>query len=416
MKIKILHICVADSEGGAAIASNRLSKLMNEDELISSKMLVLTKNTSDENIFQIKSLLRFISRTKNYLNNLFNDFKKSYGLISFSFLGNDLSSNYLVKKADVIYIHWINNGFISLNGLEKIISLRKPIFLYCHDMWNFTGGCHQSNGCDNYKINCTNCHYFNNRLFRKLINNEFLKKKKLYSKSKNLQLILPSTDFYKKALVSNIIEKNQIHKIPNFIDIEKFQTKEIAREDNKIRILFGAMGVKSNPYKGWDDFIYFANIINLKYGHEVEFSIFGYNFNKTETEEIKFDFKNFGIINDEKKLISMYQDSDIFVFPSNQESFGQTLIESMSCGLIPISYNVGIASDVIINKKNGFIVDVGDKFGLVKSFDLIRKMELKKLKSESRNQIVKLFSKNKILSSHLELINKSKFFKNNFDV
>lgn len=43
--------------------------------------------------------------------------------------------------------------------------------------------------------------------------------------------------------------------------------------------------------------------------------------------------------------------------PSRYEGFSLTLIEGMSQGLIPVSFNIGIAEEVIENGNNGFIVE-----------------------------------------------------------
>ena len=354
MSIKVLHISIADSQGGAAIATARLNHLMNTHHLLNSKMLVLSKLSLDKEVFEVNYYLSTKARIKNFINNIFNSFKKSHGLISIPFFGNDLSSNKLILESDVIYIHWINNGLLSLNGLRKIAKMNKPIYLFCHDMWHFTGVCHQSNGCTDFQLNCNNCHFFENQFIKSIVEKSFQRKKEIYSEFENINLILPSIDFYRKACKSKIIDNSRVHKISNIIDIEVFKPKKVIIKSKKIKILYGALSAKTNPYKGWNDFLFFAEKITEKYNNQVEFSIFGYDFDESEIKQIKFDFINHGVINEEKKIIKIYQSSDVFFFPSSQESFGQTLIESMSCGLIPLSYNVGVAPDVIINSINGF--------------------------------------------------------------
>jgi len=47
----------------------------------------------------------------------------------------------------------------------------------------------------------------------------------------------------------------------------------------------------------------------------------------------------------------------IMFLPSRYEGFSLSLIESMTQGLIPVAYPVGVASEVIINGENGFIVN-----------------------------------------------------------
>lgn len=47
----------------------------------------------------------------------------------------------------------------------------------------------------------------------------------------------------------------------------------------------------------------------------------------------------------------------IFLLTSRYEGFSLSLIEAMSQGLIPIAFPVGVASEIIVNGKNGFLVN-----------------------------------------------------------
>jgi len=60
------------------------------------------------------------------------------------------------------------------------------------------------------------------------------------------------------------------------------------------------------------------------------------------------------------ELKEVYAKADIFVFPSRMESFGIVLLEAMASKLPIISTDVGAARELIINKKNGFIISIGD--------------------------------------------------------
>ncbi len=46
----------------------------------------------------------------------------------------------------------------------------------------------------------------------------------------------------------------------------------------------------------------------------------------------------------------------VIFLPSRYEGFSLSLIEAMSQGLIPVSYEVGVALEIITNNKNGFLV------------------------------------------------------------
>jgi len=64
-------------------------------------------------------------------------------------------------------------------------------------------------------------------------------------------------------------------------------------------------------------------------------------------------------VNFKKDLIPNVVDAQagsILFIPSRYEGFSLSLIEGMSQGLIPVSYPVGVAPEIIVNGENGFIV------------------------------------------------------------
>jgi glycosyltransferase involved in cell wall biosynthesis len=404
-KLQILHISISDASGGAAIAAYRVHSLMLENQF-DSKMLVLIKRTQNDSVFSLNYWHLQYARFSNLFNNILCIFKINEGVFSFAVQGNNLFSNDLAKNADVIYIHWANNGMLSWGNIAKLFSLNKPVFLFCHDMWYFTGGCHHGNTCTQYTEGCIKCPFFNIKYLQRYIRKQYKKKNQTYKLNNNAKLILPSPDFYNKAKQSHIIEKSRIYFIPNILDTNKYTPKKISRSDKKqIRIIYGALGGKTNPYKGWRDFEYFATqIIKKKYDKSIEFALFGYDFSQIEINEMPFEFINYGIIYDEEKIVEMYQNSDVFIFPSNQESYGQTLIESMSCGVIPIAYNVGIANYLIKNNENGYIVDIGDKEGLVTSFNNLISNDILSLKTAVRETILNKLSTDIVMNMHRNLI------------
>ena len=74
--------------------------------------------------------------------------------------GEDITQLEEYKEADVIHLHWVNQGFLSFQTLQKIIDSGKRIVWTMHDAWNMTGICHLTLGCEAYRNECGNCTSF----------------------------------------------------------------------------------------------------------------------------------------------------------------------------------------------------------------------------------------------------------------
>lgn len=65
------------------------------------------------------------------------------------------------------------------------------------------------------------------------------------------------------------------------------------------------------------------------------------------------------------------QASDIFVFPTESEAFGISLIEAMACGLPSIATSVGGVKDILEHGRNGLVVRPGDFQQLYAALDTL---------------------------------------------
>ena len=103
------------------------------------------------------------------------------------------------------------------------------------------------------------------------------------------------------------------------------------------------------------------------------------------------------------KLPSFYYDHDIFLMNSSDESFGVSMIEAMSCGLIPLCFSWGGIEEILPQEniyKN--YAELNDKLKLLNNHsddELLKiKHKMRKLVEEKYtlkiqvNKFIKLFS------------------------
>jgi glycosyltransferase involved in cell wall biosynthesis len=60
------------------------------------------------------------------------------------------------------------------------------------------------------------------------------------------------------------------------------------------------------------------------------------------------------------------QAADLFVFPSEYESFGLAIVEALACGLPAVVTRVGVAAEHVVDGESGVLVEPGDAAGLAR--------------------------------------------------
>ncbi|MFZ0454455.1 MAG: N-acetyl-alpha-D-glucosaminyl L-malate synthase BshA [Ignavibacteriaceae bacterium] len=103
-------------------------------------------------------------------------------------------------------------------------------------------------------------------------------------------------------------------------------------------------------------------------------------------------------------LVEILNAADIFLIPSQSESFGLAALEAMACGLPVVSSNVGGLPELNRHNETGFIAGIGDIDRMAKYVtDLLtnqRKYEL--FSANARNRAANIFNKSKIVQLYEE--------------
>lgn len=407
--MNIIHISTSDIIGGAALAANRLNKAFNQANE-TSKMIVLNQCTKHKNISPfIKGKKKYLSK----LNFIATEYLKKRVLIpqytiSLGWCGYDLHKLKEFKEADVIYIHWIGFGFLSIKGLAKILELNKPTVVFMHDMWFITGGCHHSFECDKYRNHCSECPKIGNILFNSVVSTTFNLKKRCLTKYKNLHIITPSNWLADCVRKSALFKNNNIKIIPNLIDTNLFKpiekltaVKTLNLPTDKKIILFGANGGKSDKYKGWD---YLISAISQLERKDIIIALFGGDVSEDERKQLKFPIYSFDYLYDEYSIILLYNAADVFVIPSLAENFPNTILESLSCGTPVVGFDVGGVPDLIKHKQTGYLAKYKDECDLANGINWILDNFIEFPGNKLHNYIVEHFSYRNVFMQHKKFI------------
>lgn len=384
--LKVVHLN-ASSAGGAFVAAQRLSKALDSLEGVESEHWVFEGSEGDFHLWADGWLKKKWAVGLHALEKLdflrFEKEKRVRFAFSHGKTGVNVSAWKSIQQADVIHLHWVNKGFVSLHGLGDLLELNKKVVWTCHDMWPFTGGCYHPRGCDHFESACGHCHYLKSSGEVDLSRRVFNAKQSLYQTlGDRLQFVTPSQWLKDQALKSGALTdslRKGITVIPNPIDTGYFHPKasqsaqsaqsaqykedsmELAPEETKrcakpFVLMFAAANL-GNAAKGFAEFRWVCNELVSRGFTQVEALIVGEN--RIGDLGLKCKFRELGFIKDAEQMREAYWQSDVYVTTSHEENLPTTIMESLSCGVPVAAFAVGGIPEMLLASgahQTGFLV------------------------------------------------------------
>ena len=135
--MKVVLVSTYERKGGAAIACYRLKEALLKEGV--DVMLLTAYKTSDDPTV----ITPFDTRWKR-LKNRFHFYKERFSIfikngfsrknlfaVSIADSGTDISALPVIREADIIHLHWVNQGFLSLQNIHQLIKLGNRWCLRC---------------------------------------------------------------------------------------------------------------------------------------------------------------------------------------------------------------------------------------------------------------------------------------------
>jgi glycosyltransferase involved in cell wall biosynthesis len=88
-------------------------------------------------------------------------------------------------------------------------------------------------------------------------------------------------------------------------------------------------------------------------------------------EQLPFDAFPLGYVNNEQRIVQVYQAADVFVLPSLSENLPNTIMEAMACGVPCVGFNVGRIPEEIDNRKTGYVANYKDADDLARGLQWV---------------------------------------------
>lgn len=218
--------------------------------------------------------------------------------------------------------------------------------------------------------------------------------------------------FLKEKTLTNYNIEKEIEVIYNFIDIEKYKPVEseifrrhIAPGGEKVLVHTSNFRVVKRV----------ADTIRIlkKVKEEIptRLILIGDGPDRSECERLARDLdlhKDVLFLGKQDGLTEILNAADLFLMPSQSESFGLSALEAMACGIPVVSSSVGGLPELNIHNETGYIAEIGDIDRMAKyTVELLtNEKRYKSFSKNSRERAVKYFDKNLIVPKYVEYYEK----------
>ena len=416
--MRVLIINTSEKTGGAAVAANRLMEALNKCG-VKAKMLVRDKETDHLTVVAMPQGWRqkwnFIwERWCIFFHLRFS--RKHLFEIDIANTGTDITTLPEFQESDIIHLHWINQGMLSLKNIRKIIQSGKPVVWTMHDMWPATAICHYTRQCKAFEKQCHHCPLLPHNGSSNDLSTRVWKRKQETFQGKKLHFVTCSHWLGEEAKKSALLNGQQIHTIPNAIDMQVFkpQDKQKARIENKLPtdkrvILFVSQRV-TDTRKGINFFVKAIDTMVKQHPeitNDTEIAILG-----GHSEELAGQFPltvhPLGYVSDTKKIVSIYNSADLFVLPSLEDNLPNTIMEAMACGTPCVGFNVGGIPEMIDHRKNGYVAQYKDSNDLANGlYWVLHEADWQELSKQAVHKVATSYSQRTVALKYINVYNEA---------
>lgn len=402
--MKVLHLSAASELTGAGKATLLTHHALLK-EGIESRVLFLKSNLNEPEVFSYHKLSA-IARLKRLITTFIERLPlklypgKTHSIFSPGLIGLNLKKSKFIKWADVIHIHWANHGFIDI---KEIQDWNKPIIWTLRDMWIFTGGCHYTFECENFKIKCGNCPSLGSNR-EKDLSSYVLQRKLKYIQHLNINWVAISSWMQKKANESALLKDKFVEVVHSGVDANIFDLSDkmeiryrLKLPSNKSIILLGAGNIRER-YKGFE---YAKSILNKM---SADLLVITFGITTFHKGDIPQQVIHFGELNN-RQLCELYNAADVFLGPSIAEAMGKTFLEAQLCGLAVVCFNETGPVDIVKHKETGYLAKYKDVDDLLYGVNFCLRTKMNS--ATIRSRAAEFFDISQVVKAYIRIYEKS---------
>lgn len=391
--MNILHLSTQDKGGGGGgyEAAYRLHCNMRAAG-VNSIMAVLNKTSNDETVIGYADHMTITDRFRRIHSDVQRRIMRRYYLPSIYFYVDCPGLVYARRIAelipfmpDVIIAHWVSN-FITPGTLHELGLLTgAPVLWYLMDMGPLTGGCHYALNCTGYTRQCGNCPQLRSSRDKGDLSFRQWRARHAAVQDMNVTPVAGSSWLIDRLAESSIFRDKPAEKILLGMKTDVFCP--VDQGDARLRlglpqerkiIFFGAMNIYEER-KGIRYLIealqklYCMLECNVPRREDILVVTAGSSVSSVDLN-IPFEHRHIGLLRGDAMLAAGYQAADIFVNASAEDAGPMMINESLLCGTPVVSFNMGVAPDLVHKGRTGYRARLRDADDM--AFGLFQLLEM----------------------------------------
>ena len=415
--MRVLLVNTLEKTGGAAIAAGRLMRALNRNG-IEAEMLVREKVTTNPRVAELpqpKWLLkaRFIAERLRVLaalgfkrNNLF--------AIDPATDGTDITGLDEFSRANVVHLHWINQAMLSLDDIRRILDTGKRTVWTMHDMWPFTGVCHQAGSCTRWMTGCGCCPLLGKRGGTNDMSAKVFRRKQQLLRSRRITFVGCSNWLTDLAKKSPILQGQRIESIPNPLDTVTFSPKSKREARSRLglpqdkRIILFVAYKATDPNKGIG---YLREAVARMCAERPQWceklAVVAVG-REAAMLEGSMDAQVIGreYVSEQNTMIDLYNSADLLAMPTLMDNLPNTVAEAMACKTPCVAFEVGGLPQMIDHGTNGFLATYKDSASLAQKITALLDMPAQEydiMAQAAREKAVKAYSEQNVAARFAEI-------------
>ena len=279
--------------------------------------------------------------------------------------GSVLATKRLIRRIkeenpDIIHLHNLHGYYLNISLLFQYLSeeYKGKIYWTFHDCWPITGHCAYfvMAECERWKTGCCHCPSKTNYPISYFIDasrKNYADKRKLFNSVDNMEIIVPSK-WMENWVKQSFLKKYPVTVIPNGIDLKTFTYTK----DNKVldkynipqdkKIILGVANI-------WEDRKGLGDFEKLSQNLSEEYCIVLVGLSKRQIRKLSGKIIGIERTGDRKELAALYSAADIFINPSQEESFSLVTVEAFACGTPVIVLDTSAVKE-LVTEENGVVL------------------------------------------------------------